>query len=757
MRLPSLSAVLFFAAAFPLGAESTPTSLNDDFNGRKSDWVWLGTKDTTVSKLDRGILRWHNTSTNPDSVQTTSTDIRLGLRNDYELSVRMRMVTSAFDDGLIGFRWALDSDAKTYYQFELVPNQTVRLDVIRDNELTRLIDWRTSPAIKAGEFNTFTIRQVGRSFYAFANDQLFAVGPSRDLSGGKFALRIGGGVEAEFDFVHTRALPAVEATATVAAFDALLRARPDEIHPLLENFDDNQRNWLGVGDQDESFGEIADGIFHYENLQLDADSARYSGLLQSIDDQRNFAVETRLRFVGGIDERTFGLALGRDGKTGARRYLTIANNQTFRAGYNYGKQWHTDVPTTEAQDLIKANDYNTLGIQNIGNTVYYLINDTVVGRAQRTPYLGRGYGFTTSSGVSIDVDHYHLTYLPQSPDQTATLIAHLDDGYRDFRIAHGPTIEPWVDPFDDNTSGWIWTGVTPERAYTFAGGVFKAENKTKGSRAQLLVKSINEEVDYDLRLILTHLDGPTNTGTGLVWGRSADGDDGIKFLIAPDGHYLFKNVKAKISRFPIEWTKIENYRAKAPNELLVRKIGERYFMYLNEQLLADAPVYELEGTRLGMEIGGDQTIAFDEISLTYQPRSGAESQAEFARLDAELAAAYRAKQIVGVVHQPTFRAEQNAKISALREAQRLDDKDDKERTKARKKYDQQPILSVYADWGKPFKVVEVNSRAMRVYYKYRDKAGLQYYYQFTTMVPPGRSDELTNHVISGITLTDNPY
>ena len=187
MRLIFLTAILLLAATLPLGAASKPTSLNDDFNGRKSDWVYLGTNDTTDSKLDRGILRWHNTSTNPDSMQTPSTEIRLGLRSDYELSVRLRMVTSAFDHGGIGFRWALNADKDDYYQFRLDPKNQVRLDAYGDEPLPRLIDWRGAASLKPNEFNVFTIRQVGRSLYLYANDELFAVAPHRDLSGGRFA------------------------------------------------------------------------------------------------------------------------------------------------------------------------------------------------------------------------------------------------------------------------------------------------------------------------------------------------------------------------------------------------------------------------------------------------------------------------------------------------------------------------------------------------------------------------------------------
>ena len=757
MRLPFLPALLLLTATLPLGAASKPTSLNDDFNGRKSDWVWLGTDKTTVSKLDRGILRWHNTSTDPESVQTTKTEIRLGLRSDYELSVRMRMVRSAFDNGWVGFRWAFYKDEKFYYQFQLDPENEVRLDAYQDKTLTRLIDWRSSPAIKAGEFNTFTIRQVGRSLYVYANDELFAVGPSRDLSGGQFALRIDGGVEAEFDFVHSRPLPPAEAAATVAEFDALLRARPTNFHPLHETFSTDEDNWSGIGDDDTSFGEIADGAYHYENLELEDGSAHFIGVFNPIDDERNFSVAARLRFVGGVASRAFGLTIGRNDESFARRYFDIANDQTFNAGYFDGNKWTTDLKWTPAKDLIKANDYNTIAIQSVGRSVYYLINDTVVGRANRTSLTGGYYGVSISSGVSVDIDDYRITYLPQAKDETAAQITRLNDSFRTFQIASGPSTAPWIDPLDDASQGWLWTGATDQRDFTFKDGKLIAESKTDTPMLELLDKSINEEVDYDLRLTLTHLNGPTDVGTGLIWGRTPEGDARVSFLVAPSGHYRYTNLKGGIYNHPIKWTKIQNYRPNLPNELLVRKVGTRYFLYLNDQLLADAPVSDLEGSWLGMEIGGGQTVAFDKISLTYHPRSGAESQAEFARLDTELAAAYRAKQIVGVVHQPTFRAEQNAKISALREAQRLDDKDDKERTKARRKYDQQPILSVYADWGKPFKVVEVNSRAMRVYYKYRDKAGLQYYYQFTTMVPPGKSDELTNHVISGITLTDNPY
>ncbi|MEO1452025.1 MAG: hypothetical protein AAFV07_21010, partial [Bacteroidota bacterium] len=130
------------------------------------------------------------------------------------------------------------------------------------------------------------------------------------------------------------------------------------------------------------------------------------------------------------------------------------------------------------------------------------------------------------------------------------------------------------------------------------------EIRTKSAYgAQLISQTvpIPPDTDYEIRLQVIQTAGAKNMGFGLCWGAKRDHQDWQAFLISTNGKYTILDKKRDRYREIKRWTESRNvWKQDMPNELLIRKEGDRMYFFLNEKLAYVSAAIPLAGSDLGI-------------------------------------------------------------------------------------------------------------------------------------------------------------
>lgn len=82
-------------------------------------------------------------------------------------------------------------DDKNFYIFTIAGDSSYSLDLYKDDQLTKLIDWTNSPTIKgAGQTNTLRVETEGDTIRLYANDELLDEISDATFSRGKAAIAV---------------------------------------------------------------------------------------------------------------------------------------------------------------------------------------------------------------------------------------------------------------------------------------------------------------------------------------------------------------------------------------------------------------------------------------------------------------------------------------------------------------------------------------------------------------------------------------
>lgn len=497
--------------------------------------------------------------------------------------------------------------------------------------------------------------------------------------------------------------------------------------PLVEDFDDDRHGWSDLGDNEKSFGEIANGVLFFENLELEG-SDMHPTIPLDLDMARDFSLDLRIKYASGTDNRGYGFNLGRDGNK-AYHTLSVSGNQWYIVSSYTGSEWSSRVSWTEDPALVKRDDYNMLSLRKIGSQWFFLINGEVVDQAALARPENSTVGIHLPSGSAIEADSLRVAYLTESEKQRAALAAQLEEQLHARRIKSGPALEDFVETFEDNRNEWPWISEGETWSGKIQDGALHWANRSDGAQITYIQKPVNARADYELSLRFTHLAGPIDNSIGIKFGRSDDGAREQFFGIAPNGYYIFQVWDDGVSTTPIPWTKIDLVKPEA-NEIVLRKVHDRAFLHVNGQLLADIPAPELFGGATGVSISGGMTVAFDELAIRYFSRTRAESIAAMEALDKQLVAIHRGGKVKGAVHAMSAARERDEENERARDAELLSDKDYKQLNKVRKQFTGKSKLSLFASWKRPSDILGNPNGSHRIYYNYKLKGRKQYYYEF---------------------------
>lgn len=499
---------------------------------------------------------------------------------------------------------------------------------------------------------------------------------------------------------------------------------------FVEEFDDNRANWPMLGEGDTQITSFEKGRLIFENLSPEPKAIKWSFLPVDIPPAANIEISLTLEYLDGPKDVSFGLVWELDPKTTPfrRRHFDVSNNGGYIIWSRNEQDFNTER-TWQTSSHVRQSGPNTLVIQRYGRRVFYLLNGTPIEAFDQSTY-GNSVGFTLSSGLTVAVDRLAVSKLEGDAPAVAKRVKELEAAVLAHRIASGPPLEDIIETFDDNQRNWPFLKGGATWTAAIADGAMTWENRATSSQTTGIKLPVNGYVNYELALKLRHVAGPVDRGVGFSWGAS-DVHTAGGFFIAANGGYLVTQRNGKDLKTVIPWTRTSVIKQDGENELRVRKLQNTFFLFVNGVLLADLPARDPLGDNLKLEIPQGETVAFNELRLTYlkipDDRVAKEVEQHVKNLEKEHGKnGQRSSLVLAKINEENrLRAE-----GVIRDEP--SEADEKYFRQVRKKYVTKSALSVIADRGKPF---ETRGEAVgpRLYYKYKVIGRTQFYYEFRLM------------------------
>ena len=527
------------------------------------------------------------------------------------------------------------------------------------------------------------------------------------------------------------------------------------VPPFNEEFDDNKAQWLSNDKGDTWVEKIEGGKFHFENLSAHANSANWRTRPVELPPGNDFEIALRIVMSDGPPDGEAGIIWDYDPGlgTGKRRHFHVSRDGSYRI-YHFNGTAFVGYAVVAKNPKIKLTGENELIIRVIGARAFFLVNGSAIDAIDLDPARGKFIGIVISSGVSVEADHFHVRTLDTAADARVAEARKLEAEARASLIAAGPPLNDFVETFDDNSRNWPYLTEGDGWKARIAGGTLEWENRTKeGKQNTIITQPVNLAADYEIGFRARDLNG----GKSLIsvsWGFAV-GASSLEFGFTSAGYYVFSFFNAGVSTNAVPWTQTTLVKPADFNVLKVRKLGRTLFLFINDQVVADAPAFTATGNLLGLGTAYGTTAAFDEVRISYPKLTEQQATAEAGKYLAALKAGH-GKPGLGIVsseaRKEEIRTAQSKKEMQQLEDQRwkLTDADDKQLDKVRRQFSQKKMIALFAAWGRPAKITMEGGA---VYYNYKLVGRTQYYYWFQISKTGNKQEDWS---ISNIVFTDNP-
>jgi uncharacterized repeat protein (TIGR01451 family) len=172
----------------------------------------------------------------------------------------------------------------------------------------------------------------------------------------------------------------------------------------------------------------------------------------------------------------------------------------------------------------------------------------------------------------------------------------------------------FTEEFTDNKNNWylgikenVWFQNLQENTLFFQ----SYEDVPKEDFKEVI---IDQNRDFEIELKIRLDKGIQNKFNGLQWGKSIAEGKQFDFFFNGQGQFTIDKFDGKFTDFvPVTKTKlINNYTY---NTLTVRKIGQKYFFFLNQQLVHSMPFEPFFGNGVGFQVAERSSVQIEYLKV----------------------------------------------------------------------------------------------------------------------------------------------
>ena len=175
----------------------------------------------------------------------------------------------------------------------------------------------------------------------------------------------------------------------------------------------------------------------------------------------------------------------------------------------------------------------------------------------------------------------------------------------------------FFDEFDDNRNRWDLGSIYLEER--IQEGEYYCASLTSYTYVKHRPVSMNQSGNYEVEISMRYVKGSERSVLGLTFGRDVRGNEYSFFLNPRNPRSRFK-----ISKYDRDqnvdfqsWQYFGNrYNKHAYNRLMVRKVADEWFFFINEELVYKMEGQALFGNGFGFTVGGNTAVEVDYLRVS---------------------------------------------------------------------------------------------------------------------------------------------
>jgi len=378
---------------------------------------------------------------------------------------------------------------------------------------------------------------------------------------------------------------------------------------------------------------VSKGGYNYGYFSLSSNSPNFIALAKLnhyIDQNRDFEIEVDLKIAYSSSGYPNGLIWGMDENQNSFRF-GITSDGSFKI-YKKIDGAIKDIKPLAWSNFINKNDYNKLTIRKIKNSYYFFINKTCVHTCPFEYFYGNNHFLLAFNDSKIEVNRVLISHL-----RTKNLSSNTSDiiYYDDFTSDKGL-----------NVSGSSSSGNYHYRYYELA--------CTSDTYIGVLSlnKTVDQTKDFQIEATMKFISGEDNKGNGIIWGKTNYNWDNFYFFkFTGNGSYAIgKNVNGAWNNSIVPLTATSYLKKSDYNKLTIRKAGNQYYFFINENLVHQCAFESFYGDENCLYVNTNSTVYISNIALTYFNGNTKKNEVE------NLAS-------TATTYSPTYTSSTNSKVS----------------------------------------------------------------------------------------------
>ncbi|MGD9977092.1 MAG: caspase family protein [Bacteroidales bacterium] len=386
----------------------------DEFNNDENQWS-NGCSRNGEAYVSSGSLIFKSTVTEGAAGCTRSL-FHIDQRKDFELEARLKWTNGA-DNQSFYFVFGKQPSEWSRYNLGISGNGWYIIDKSYLNEYTTQVEWTQSSYVYTNAtYNTLTVRKAGSRLYYFINGNLVHSMPFESFYGDEIGFQVSATIQIEVDYVKAYYVgSSSDENIAYSDFSAYQKSNFFD-----DEFNSDANSWSSEVTVN-GYAYVSDGNLFFKSTNPDG-AAGCIKELPLFDANREFEIESSIKFVNGETDRNIYLIVGKAQSEWNRYNLGFSNSGDYVIDKSYNNEY-TDMVSRTFSTLVKQNAYNKLTVRKVQNTLYYYINENQVFSMPFISFYGNVFGFQVPQNTEIAVDYLRLSYLSKAQQIQKDLLA----------------------------------------------------------------------------------------------------------------------------------------------------------------------------------------------------------------------------------------------------------------------------------------------------------------------------------------------